>query len=375
MPNVVVRPVKIEADQKDFLGLPETLYQDDENWIPGCDQQDRELAGWGTHPFYETADAMSFVATRNGNPCGRITAIINRSYNEFHNVRHGFFGFFESTPDPDVTNGLIDAASQWLISRECTLLRGPVSPSMTYQCGLLVNGFSESPSYLMPYNPACYQELLEDRGLKKCQDLYSYSGSVGMLDRVNPKIASTYRKVTQRLGLELRHFRMEQFTAEIRTFYDVYHQSLTGMWGFTPLNDQEIRHAGTTLSWMTLPQFTVMAEVRGQAIGSVLGILDYNPLIKMAGHHFSETEMTSFLNGPHRPRRLRIPCTLVTPEFTLWGVGPAMLHFLFDTGIQWGLREVEFSWVAESNWLSRKSLERGGARLTRTFRVYELPLG
>jgi hypothetical protein len=39
--------------------------------------------------------------------------------------------------------------------------------------------------------------------------------------------------------------------------------------------------------------------------------------------------------------------------------------------IKWGIQEVEFSWVLESNTLSRSSLEKGGAKLDKTYRMYD----
>jgi hypothetical protein len=41
--------------------------------------------------------------------------------------------------------------------------------------------------------------------------------------------------------------------------------------------------------------------------------------------------------------------------------------------LAWGIEEAEFSWVLESNHLSYKSLKRGGAKLTKTYRVYDFP--
>ena len=54
-------------------------------------------------------------------------------------------------------------------------------------------------------------------------------------------------------------------------------------------------------------------------------------------------------------------------------LGLVLLHGLAPKAMQWGkLEEVEFSWVLESNLLSRGSLEKGGAELTKTYRVYDL---
>ncbi len=51
-----------------------------------------------------------------------------------------------------------------------------------------------------------------------------------------------------------------------------------------------------------------------------------------------------------------------------------MLSILSDEeqiSVAWGIQEVEFSWVLEDNRLSRASLERGGAKLTKTYRIYD----
>jgi hypothetical protein len=42
---------------------------------------------------------------------------------------------------------------------------------------------------------------------------------------------------------------------------------------------------------------------------------------------------------------------------------------------EWGIQDAEFSWVLESNKLSRGSLERGGAVHYKTYRLYEKDLG
>ena len=35
------------------------------------------------------------------------------------------------------------------------------------------------------------------------------------------------------------------------------------------------------------------------------------------------------------------------------------------------MKEVEFSWVLESNHLSKRTLERGGALVTKKYRIYQ----
>ncbi|MEC9187634.1 MAG: N-acetyltransferase, partial [Planctomycetota bacterium] len=42
--------------------------------------------------------------------------------------------------------------------------------------------------------------------------------------------------------------------------------------------------------------------------------------------------------------------------------------------LDWGIQEAEFSWVLESNKLSRGTLERGGAKRIKTYRLYDAEL-
>ena len=39
--------------------------------------------------------------------------------------------------------------------------------------------------------------------------------------------------------------------------------------------------------------------------------------------------------------------------------------------LDWGMEEAEFSWVLESNYLSKRTLERGGAIVTKKYRIYQ----
>ena len=57
----------------------------------------------------------------------------------------------------------------------------------------------------------------------------------------------------------------------------------------------------------------------------------------------------------------------------MMGVGVVLLARILKDAIEWGMEEGEFSWVLESNHLSRKTLERGGAKRTKTYRIYDYP--
>ncbi len=78
------------------------------------------------------------------------------------------------------------------------------------------------------------------------------------------------------------------------------------------------------------------------------------------------------LRRKDRIKRIRVISANVLPEYQRLGLGLVLLHGLVPKVVQWGIQEAEFSWVLESNSLSRRSLEKGGAQRTKTYRLYDL---
>lgn len=354
--------------QEIFLSFPRSLYHGNPFWVPPTEE--RELVGFASHPFYNQAESQAFLASRNGEPCGRIAAIINHAHNEWHGVQHGFFGFFESIDDQEVANALLDSAVQWLSQKKCSLVRGPLNPAVSYQGGLLVEQFDRMPAFLIPYNPSYYVDLIERYGFQTAQNILSFTGNARMLEDINPKIEATAMMAIERFGVTMRQFDMARLEEEVAMYYDIYNRSLKDMWGFTPVTESEIRHAGQTWHKMIVPEFTSIAEIDGEPVAAALGLLDFNPLIKEADGDFN----LAVSSGISSINRLEIPCTLVLPQYNLWGLGPAVLNNMLDNGLKWGMEEIEFTWIAESNRLSALTLEHGGARPGQVHRIYELSI-
>ena len=141
MAAVQIIPVSGRRQQKQFLQLPWQLYANDPNWVPPLRTHQKEMVGFKHHPFHDLADTQAFLALHDGAPSGRILAIHNRAHNEHRpDEACGFVGFFESIDDQEVAHGLFDAAWDWCSRRGLGFLRGPINPSLNYECGLLIVG-------------------------------------------------------------------------------------------------------------------------------------------------------------------------------------------------------------------------------------------
>lgn len=371
MSQVEVRPVSGKREQKQFLELPWTLYRNDPNWIPPLRTNQAELVGYRRHPFYERASCQTFLAWREGKPVGRVCAIVNPVHNQRYQESRGMFGFFESTDDPEVSGGLFDAARTWFAQQGIERMRGPMNPSMNYECGLLVDGFDSPPTFMMTYNPPYYARLIEDYGFKKAQDMYAFWGEVGMLQTLDSKLKFVVDEATRRFSVTTRRIERARFDKDVRSFLHIYNQSLGATWGFTPLSEVEVEHMAKSLKQLIVPEMTTIAEVNGEPVAVVFGLLDYNPRIKLIDGRLFPFGFLRLLWNRRGIKKIRLIAANVLPEYQMWGLGLVVLNRLVPDVLAWGVQEAEFSWVLESNDLSYKSLKRGGAILQKTYRVYD----
>lgn len=371
MSNLAVLPVSTKRQQKQFLELPWKIYADNDAWIPPLRMDQKELAGYAHHPFYARNQCQTFLAQQDGEIVGRVAAIVNYAHNEAYDERRGFFGFFESIDNQDVANELFDAAANWLRDQGMTDMRGPCNPSLNYECGLLIDGFDIPPTFMMTYNLPYYQTLCENYGFTKADDLFSFWGHVDMLEKLDKKMAFVVQEAKRRFDIKLRPLNKKKFGQEVRMFLDIYNKSLVGTWGFTPLSDAEIKTLSTALRWLIVPEMTSVAEVDGRPVGAVFGLLDYNPRVKEIDGRLFPVGFLKLLRNKRAIKRVRLVSTNVLPEYQRWGVGLVLMSRLVPEVFNWGIEIAEFSWVLESNHLSRATLERGGAKTDKVYRLYD----
>jgi hypothetical protein len=253
MNEISVRPVSGRREQKVFLNLPWQMYADDPHWIPPLRHNQKELVGYARHPFYEHNRGQTFLAWRGGQPCGRIAAIVNYEHIRRYEEKLGFFGFFESVDDQRVAAALFDAARQWLAEQNLPIIRGPVNPSLNYECGLLVDGFDSPPTFMMTYNKPYYERLLLDYGFQLAQNLYAFDGHVDMLASLDRKLDFVINEATRRFNIKLRSLDRRKFAEDVRAFLEIYNQSLGGTWGFTPLSAAEAASMSRALRYRSCP--------------------------------------------------------------------------------------------------------------------------
>src|SRR5207302_476246 len=207
-----IAPVTDGRGLAQFVAFPSDHYRGDPLWVPQLRMDVRTLLTPGKNPFFQHAQAQYFLARVNGRTVGRIAAIKNDAHTREHGDRVGFYGFFECIDDPAAARALFDTAATWLRARGLRVMRGPMSPSINDECGLLVEGFDTPPTLMMPHNPPYYVGLHEGYGFAKAKDLLAFESPNA---RMPERIAPAAKVIAERKTITLRPLTRKRFRQEV----------------------------------------------------------------------------------------------------------------------------------------------------------------
>jgi hypothetical protein len=196
---------------------------------------------------------------------------------------------------------------------------------------------------------------------------------MGMRAKVEKKLWPIAQQIAQRFNVSIRTMSRRRFRKDLEEFLALFNKSLVGHWSFVPFSPQELTHFAKDLSWlMVMVRELVMGvEIEGRLAGAALVLPDYNPCIKRIDGRLFPFGFLRLLASRRTITKYRVVAANVLPEYQRMGLGMVLMGELAIRGWKRGGDGIEFSWVAESNSLSRGALEKGGALLAKTYRMYD----
>ncbi len=371
--NVSLTLVETKEQREAFIEFPYTHYQDSPCWVPPLRVEQKKLIDPKKNPFFNNAEMALFTGTVNERPAGRIAAIIDHRYNEVHGGKTGFFGFFETIEHQPLVDLMLKAVKDWLKQRGMTHLLGPANPGMLDVIGVQMDAYEEIPSLMMPYNKPYYGEVLEQAGLSKAMDLYSFLATNPGVDI--ERMARAKAIVSKRLpSLRLRTVDLRNLKEDAEIIRAIYNQAWAKNWGFIPMTKEEFDDLASSLKLVVAKEVAIIAELEGEPIGFSIPLLDINRILhKMDGNLFP-FGWWKLLRGRKNLSHLRTALMGVLPEHQGKGID-AMLHqYVVEKGYENGYISSEIGWVLETNLDMIRVAERMGAKPFKTFRMFETTL-
>jgi len=368
--SIEVRPVRSRRERNTFIELPWRIYRIGDPWVAPLVFERRRYLNPKRNPWFAHGEAELFLAFRDGEPVGRISAQIDRAFNDFHGERWGWFGFFECLEDPGAAAALLDAAEGWVRERGQERMVGPASFTMNDEAGILIEGYDRPPILQTPWHHPYYRTLMEGAGLAKAMDLFMWEQWFSELEVV-PIIYELADKLEPEHGITLRKMRKRDLEDEIRRFVEVYNAAWSTNWAFVPISEEELVHAARENKPLLDEDWLWVAEKAEEAVGAALTFPDFNQVLARLDGRLLPFGWLKALWYRRKIDRVRVGFLGVKPEYQHTGVAAGLYVAHFNEASRKPQSGGEMGWILESNVAMNRGMEAMGAKVVRRYRMYE----
>ncbi len=384
---VQVRPVQGRRELTQFIKLPARLHEGTP-WVQPLTFERRQFLDRKKNPYFEHAEAEYFLAWRDGKPVGRITAQVDRRWDEFQGGSDGQFGFIDAEDDAEVFRALFGAAEDWVRARGRERLLGPMDFTTNDECGLLVEGYDRAPLILQPWHPPYYRERIEALGYGKAMDLLMWWLNLGEQmyagDSFHPMIHEMARKVTEEHGVTIRDMDKGDLEGELGRFIEVYNSAWERNWGFVPVTEEEVRAQASNLKPVLDERWCYIAERDGEILGASVTLPDNNQVLARMNGRLLPFGWIRFLRGSFSPKgintpgagidRVRVFALGVKPEHQHLGIAAAFYDRCLKVGKDLNQPRGETGWILEVNEPMNRAMEGMGGKVVKRYRLFERAL-
>jgi len=386
MHDVVVRPVSTDAELQAFLRMPWTVYKDNPVWAAPLWSEHVKFFDPERNVELQHIDHQKFIAWRGDTPVGTIIAFVNHAYNQFQEQNAGWFGQFELLNDVEAAHALLRTAEDWVRAKGVNKLMGPATYSTNSEIGLQVDGFDQRHMIQSPIAPSYAKELVETYpGMTKAMDLWYwfFDGNLWggkKADKPPAKIKRVAEKVRERKNFKIRRVDMSHFREEVGRVKTIYNEAWAKNWGFVPMSDAEIDNLAHSLKDMIDPNIAMFAEVDGKPVAFGLPMPDVYEPMRLARMKPGEPEIWQLLKLiwhwkiRGKTTGVRIWALGILEEYRATGVDALMYYEMFMAGLKRGYVDIEMSWILDNNDKMNAIIEKLGAHIYKTYRVYEKQL-
>ena len=381
--EIAITPVVNKADLKAFVDLAYRLNQSDPNWVPPLRGEAMELVTAGKNPFFDHATVQFFLARRNGEVVGRISAHIDHLATAMDPAQGmgpgtGNWGLLEAE-DELVAAALIGQAEQWLREQGMSRVLAPISMSVWEEPGQLTKGFDHPPTVMMGHQPQRYQHYIEALGYNPAKLLRTYE--LDIVADFPPLIARIVQSGERNAKIKVRKVNRRNFDAEAAIILSILNDAWSDNWGFVPFTNREIAYAGKKFKPIVREDLIMIAEYEGEPVAFMMTLPDLNEVLHpMEGKlfPFNWAKLLWWLRKP-KARTMRVPLMGVLKKHQSSRLAGQLVVMMIDTirhaaTSQYGSTRGEIGWVLDDNQGMNAIAEAIGGTINKEYTVYEKAL-
>jgi hypothetical protein len=360
------------AQVERFVRLPYRLYAGHPQWVPPPLGDARMWLNRGRHPFYEHSDADFFIAAREGRAVGRVAALENRAYNQYHQARQAQFYCLDLEDDAEAAQALFERVFDWARARGLDQVVGPKGFGPMDGYGLLAEGFEHRQVMtMMNYNFAYYPRLVESLGFTKLVDFVSCYIDAGRF-RLPERIHSIADRARERAGLRVVRFRNKREMLKWAPRLGVaYNQAFVNNWEYYPLTWREVKLVLDNVMLLANPRLIKLIAHGDDVVGFLFAFPDVSAALQRARGHLFPFAVADLLLEIRRTRWIAFNGAGILPEYQGRG-GNALLYSEMEKTLrEFNYRHGDMTQIAETAVQMRADLVNLGGKPYKNHRVYQ----
>jgi hypothetical protein len=357
---------------KRFVELPYWLYKDCAQWVPPLYMDAYMVLNRKKHPFHEHSDVDFFLAVRDGKDVGRIAAIENKPFNQYHGAQKADFYLFECENDLEAATGLFDAVKDWAKKRGLNTVVGPKGLGPLDGYGILVFGHEQRQTMTMlNYNYTYYQYLVEAQGFEKEVDFVSCFLPADKF-QIPERVERITERVMQRGGLQVKRFKnKKELVAWAPRIGAAYNQAFVHNWEYYPFTSREIDFVVSNIMTIADHRLIKIITHGEDVVGFLFAFHDVSAALQRARGRLLPFGLLDILLELKRTDTVAVNGMGILPQYQGHG-GNAMLysemgHSLLEFK---QFKHVEMTQVAESAQQMRADLKNLNGVEYKNHRVY-----
>lgn len=373
---VEIREVKTSRDIKEFVELPLRMYKKCPYFVPPLYSDEKKLLKSGGNK--DVADSVFFLALRDGKTVGRIQGIIQKQFNQSHNVAQARFTRFDSIDDGEVAAALFGAVEKWAAAKGMDTVCGPLGYNDLDREGLLVEGFDEDSTFEEQYNYEYYGRLIEGVGYSKDVDWLEYQ--LKMPEQRNPMLA----RVAQRT-LELNKLHVvdpsklskKKYIAKYRDgFFDCLDECYSHLYGTVKISKAAQDELVSQFMMIVNKEYLVfICDEKENVVAFGLCFPGIGNAVKKSGGRLTPLTLVKLLRTVANPKTIDLGLVAVRPEYQNSGVNAVIVNGLLDILAAGKVQSCETNLNLETNTAVQAQWKHFSARQHKRRRSYIKKIG
>ncbi len=327
---IEIKQVKNKKEQREFVEFPLKLYKGNPNFVPPLYGDEMAVFKPDYH-YYEVADAVYFLAYKDGVTAGRISGILHRTANEKWRQRRVRFTRFDCIDDIEVARALFGAVEKWAKEQGMSEVVGPLGFSDLEREGLLIEGFDELSTFEEQYNFPYYQALIEGCGYIKEVDWVEHKLYLPAERDVRMKRIAN--RIMERYGLHMAEAKnTNEFLARYsEKFFDILDETYADIYGCVPFTDKMKKELIKSFKQIIDMRFiALILDKDGEPVCFGLCFPSIGKALQKSGGRLTPAALLRVLRSVKKPEILDLGLIGVVPAYRNKGVTAILIEGIMD---------------------------------------------